>query len=70
MALALVLAPPAMAQQGVQPSAAVRAAVAAVPGSEALGVSKQGGVYVVRLKVDGRVVQVTVDAATGAVSGQ
>lgn len=61
---------PAVAQQGIPPSAAVRAAVAAVPGAEPLGVSRHGDVYVVRLKVGGQVVQVTVDAATGAVSQQ
>ena len=63
---------PAGAQDsgGLQPSEAVRRAVAAVPGSEPLGVKRKGQVYVVRLKQNGAVVQVIVDAATGDVSAQ
>ena len=58
---------PAGAQQ-VAPSQAVKLALQAVPGAEALGVKLKGGNYVVRLKQGGSVIQVLVDAATGAVS--
>lgn len=70
LALAL-LGGPAVAQgQQLPPSAAVKLAVQAVPGSEPLGVSRQGDAYVVRLKQDGNVVLVIVDAVTGAVTPQ
>ena len=49
------------------PSAAVRLAMDAVPGATPLGVKLRGGVYVVRLKQDGSIVQVAVDAVTGEV---
>lgn len=58
---------PAGAQQ-VAPSQAVKLALQAVPGAEALGVKLKGGNYVVRLKQDGSVIQVLVDANTGQVS--
>ena len=63
---------PAGAQDsgGLQPSQAVKLAVAAVPGSQPLGVKRKGQVYVVRLKQGGTVVQVIVDAATGEVTPQ
>ncbi|MCX7348977.1 MAG: PepSY domain-containing protein [Alphaproteobacteria bacterium] len=60
-------AAPAGAQQ-VPPSDAVKLALQAVPGSEPLGVKLKGDHYVVRLKQGGSVIQVLVDAATGAVS--
>ena len=59
--------PPAQAQQ-VPPSDAVKLALQAVPGAEALGVKLKGDHYVVRLKQGGTVIQVLVDATTGAVS--
>ena len=58
---------PAFAQQ-VPPSDAVKLALQAVPGAEALGVTLKGDHYVVRLKQGGTVIQVLVDAATGQVS--
>jgi len=71
MLAAALWALPAAAQNAqLPPSTAVKLAVAAVPGSEPLGVKLSGGSYVVKLKLDGQVVQVLVDAATGAVSQQ
>ena len=64
---AALWAMPAQAQQ-VAPSQAVKLALEAVPGAEPLGVKLKGGTYVVRLKQDGAVIQVLVDAATGQVS--
>jgi uncharacterized membrane protein YkoI len=58
---------PAGAQQ-VAPSQAVKLALQAVPGAEPLGVKLKGDTYVVRLKQDGSVIQVLVDATTGQVS--
>lgn len=66
LAAALWVAP-ACAQQ-VPPSDAVKLALEAVPGAEALGVKLKGDHYVVRLKQAGTVIQVLVDATTGAVS--
>lgn len=64
-------APPVLAQDAqLPPSEAVKRAVQAVPGAEALGVKLKGGVYVVRLKQDGTVIQVLVDAVTGDVTPQ
>jgi hypothetical protein len=54
-------------QQGLPPSAAVKRAVAANPGAKPLGVKLRGGIYVVRLKQDGTIIQVGVDPATGDV---
>ena len=60
---------PAAAQQAqVPPSDAVKLALQAVPGAEPLGVKLAGDHYVVRLKQDGTVIQVLVDATTGQVS--
>ena len=60
---------PAGAQEAqVAPSEAVKLALQAVPGAEPLGVKLKGGAYVVRLKQDGAVIQVLVDAVTGQVS--
>jgi hypothetical protein len=79
LGLAAVLAvPPAGAQNsggdggyeqpaGLPPSAAVKRAVAANPGAKPLGVTLRGGIYVVRLRVDGSIIQVGVDPATGDV---
>jgi uncharacterized membrane protein YkoI len=64
---AALWAVPAGAQQ-VQPSDAVKLALQAVPGAEPLGVKLKGDHYVVRLKQDGTVIQVLVDATTGQVS--
>ncbi|MCA3561482.1 MAG: PepSY domain-containing protein [Aestuariivirga sp.] len=64
---AALWAAPALAQQ-VAPSDAVKLALQAAPGAEALGVKLDGDHYVVRLKQDGAVIQVLVDATTGAVS--
>lgn len=64
---AALFAVPAEAQQ-VAPSQAVKLALQAVPGAEPLGVKLKGGTYVVRLKQDGTVIQVLVDASTGQVS--
>lgn len=66
---ALLLVAPAMAQSAqVPPSEAVKLALDAVPGAEALGVRLKGDHYVVKLKQGGAVIVVQVDAATGAVS--
>jgi uncharacterized membrane protein YkoI len=46
----------------------VKLALQAVPGAEPLGVKLKGDTYVVRLKQDGSVIQVLVDATTGQVS--
>lgn len=54
-------------QGGLPPSAAVKLAVAAYPGAEPLGVKRRNGIYVVRLKQDGTIIQVGVDPATGDV---
>ncbi|MFN4141518.1 PepSY domain-containing protein [Aestuariivirga sp.] len=57
-------------QQGAEllpPSAAVKQAMRAVPGAKPLGVKLRGNVYVVRLKQDGTITQIGVDAVTGAV---
>ena len=64
---AALWAVPAGAQQ-VAPSEAVKLALQAVPGAEPLGVKLKGDTYVVRLKQDGSVIQVLVDATTGQVS--
>jgi len=64
---AVLFAVPAEAQQ-VAPSQAVKLALQAVPGAEPLGVKLKGDTYVVKLKQDGTVIQVLVDAATGQVS--
>ncbi len=63
---------PAGAQDQPQlpPSTAVKLALQAVPGAEPLNVKLVGDSYVVRLKQDGTVVQVLVDAVTGAVTPQ
>ena len=71
----LLAVPPAGAQDsggyeqpaGLPPSAAVKRAVAAYPGAKPLGVDLRGGVYVVRLRVDGSIIQVGVDPQTGDV---
>lgn len=66
---AALWATPASAQQAqVPPSEAVKLALRAVPGAEALGVKLKGDHYVVRLKQGGSVILVQVDATTGAVS--
>jgi hypothetical protein len=54
-------------QEGMPPSAAVKRAMQANPGAKPLGVKLQGGIYVVRLKQDGTIVQVGVDPVTGDV---
>jgi hypothetical protein len=54
-------------QGGLPPSAAVKLAVAANPGAKPLGVKRRGGIYVVRLRQDGTIIQVGVDPATGDV---
>jgi uncharacterized membrane protein YkoI len=51
----------------IPPSAAVKRAVRSVPGAEPLGVKLKGDTYIVRLKQDGSVVQVGVNAFTGEV---
>lgn len=66
LAAALWVAP--AGAQEVAPSQAVMLALRAVPGAEPLGVKLKGGTYVVRLKLDGTVIQVLVDASTGQVS--
>lgn len=55
------------AEQAMPPSAAVKLAMQAMPGAKPLGVSVRGGIYVVRLKQDGSIVQVGVDPASGEV---
>ena len=79
LALALAAAPAAAqegggldqpqqgAEQAIPPSAAVKLAMQAMPGAKALGVSLRRGIYVVRLKQDGSIVQLGVDPATGEV---
>ena len=52
---------------GLPPSAAVTRAVEAYPDAKPLGVKRQGGIYVVRLRQDGTIIQVGVDPATGDV---
>jgi hypothetical protein len=54
-------------QGGLPPSAAVKLAVAANPGAKPLGVKMSRGIYVVRLRQDGTIIQVGVDPATGDV---
>jgi uncharacterized membrane protein YkoI len=49
------------------PSGAVKRALRSVPGAEALGVKLKGDTYIVKLKQDGSVVQVGVNAFTGEV---
>ena len=51
----------------IPPSAAVKRALRAVPGAEPLGVKLKGDTYIVRLKQDGNVMKVGVDAFTGDV---
>lgn len=68
LAAALWVSPAAAQDAQVAPSQAVKLALQAVPGAEPLGVKLRGGTYVVRLKQDGTVIQVLVDAATGQVS--
>lgn len=60
----------AQQQQGerLPPSAAVKLAMAAMPGAEALGVKLRGDTYIVRLKQGGSIVQVGVNAVTGDVT--
>lgn len=55
------------AEQAIPPSAAVKLAMQAMPGAKPLGVSLRGGIYVVRLKQDGSIIQVGVDPASGKV---
>ena len=79
---AMLLAAPAGAQQGsdggqgheqpggagaIAPSQAVKLAMRAVPGAKPLGVKRSGGIYVVRLRQDGSIIQMGVDPATGDV---
>lgn len=79
---ALLLSVPAVAQQNggegsgaaqdeggkkLPPSAAVQRAVRTIPGAEPLGVKLKGDTYIVRLKQDGSIVQVGVNAFTGEV---
>ena len=51
----------------IPPSAAVRAALTALPKAKPLGVRAKGSVYIVKLKQGGRIIQLNVNAATGAV---
>ena len=60
-------APQQGAEQAMPPSAAVKLAMQAMPGAKPLGVSVRGGIYVVRLKQDGSILQVGVDPASGEV---
>ena len=55
------------AGQAIPPSAAVKLAMQAMPGAKPLGVSLRRGIYVVRLKQDGSIIQVGVDPASGEV---
>lgn len=55
------------AEQAIPPSTAVKLAMRAMPGAKPLGVSLRGGIYVVRLKQDGSIIQVGVDPASGEV---
>ena len=50
-----------------QKPAAVKLAVEANPGAEPLGVKRRDGIYVVRLKQDGTIIQAGVDPVTGGV---
>ena len=54
-------------QPAMAPSQAVKRAMQAAPGARALGVEFSGGIYVVRLKQDGTIIQLGVDPATGEV---
>lgn len=72
LAVALSLLPAAAQDSGQQdggmpPSAAVKRAMQAAPGAKPLGVKREGGIYIVRLKQDGTIVQVGVDPNTGDV---
>ncbi|WP_395687102.1 hypothetical protein [Aestuariivirga sp.] len=67
MLAAALLSLPAAAQEEIAPSAAVKLAVAAVPGAEPLDVKRKGTIYVVKLKQGGNVIRVGVDAVTGDV---
>jgi hypothetical protein len=79
---AALLAAPVQAQEGgdggqgsgqsgaearIAPSQAVKLAMGAAPGAKPLGVSLRGGIYVVRLRQDGSIIQMGVDPATGDV---
>lgn len=52
----------------IPPSLALSRAMAIAPNSRALGVKLHGSLYIVKLKQGNRVMQVRVNAATGAVS--
>ncbi len=74
LAMALGTVPAAAQEAGsneeqgqLPPSAAVKLAVEANPGAEPLGVKRRDGIYVVRLKQDGTIIQVGVDPVTGDV---
>ena len=54
-------------QAGLPPSAAVKLAMQANPGAKPLGVKLRGGIYVVKLKQDGTIIQVGVDPQSGDV---
>lgn len=53
----------------IPPSAALRAAMRAIPNAKPLGAPRvRGGMYVVKLKQGGRIIKLNVNAATGAVA--
>jgi uncharacterized membrane protein YkoI len=50
----------------IKPSEALRIALQAAPAAKALGVQLRGPIYVVKLKQGNKIMQVRVDAASGA----
>ena len=51
----------------IRPREAVRIALDANPGAKPLGVQRRGRLYIVRLKRGNRIMQVRIDAASGAI---
>lgn len=82
LAAAMLVAAPASAQDNnqnyrnpnveqpammIRPREAVRIALDATPGAKPLGVRLRGRLYIVRLKRGNRIMQVRIDAASGAI---
>lgn len=59
-----VVVPPVMA---IKPSQALRIALQAAPSAKALGVQLRGPLYIVKLKQGNTIMQVRVNAASGAI---
>ena len=61
------VSPELMAQASISASKAKAIARSRVPGSKYVDMSRRGNVYKVRVKKDGRVIDVLIDATTGRV---